>query len=226
MRSVVLFLLFASLTSPALAQVVPLRATMHECDLQNCRSYTASASAVYLGTTPENGHLFLTAAHTLAPLSRNAVLVEVDKISLQIANRWMGADLVNSQRKPGIDLALLEVPGEIPLLKCLPITNLPLSSNAVVYMAGYPEGHEVRITEGQIVPTEFLDFPLAVDQRPIEGESGGAIVMDNQLEGIISGYPQMTQPLCFFTNVAAIRTFLRENLKSDPTCLRTDAITE
>ena len=121
MRTIILFLLFASLSSPALAQVVPLRATMHECDLQNCRSYTAWASAVYLGTTPENGHLFLTAAHTLAPLSQNAVLVKVDEISLQIANRWYRAGLVNSQREQGIDLALLEVPGEIPLLKCLPL---------------------------------------------------------------------------------------------------------
>ena len=85
-------------------------------------------------------------------------------------------------------------------------------------MAGYPEGQEVRITEGQIVPTEFWNYPLSVNQRPIEGESGGAIVMDNQLEGIISGYPQMAQPLCFFTNVAAIRTFLRNSLKSEPIC--------
>ena len=42
--------------------------------------------------------------------------------------------------------------------------------------------------------------------------------MNNQLEGIISGYPNITQPLCFFTNVAAIRTFLQSSLSSQPIC--------
>ncbi len=226
MRTVVLWLIFASLSSSAFAQVVPLRVAMHECNLQNCRSYTAWASAVYLGTTPENGHLFLTAAHTLAPLSPNAVLVEADEIAIHIANRWIPADLVSSRRENGIDLALLQIPVEIPQLRCLPISSVPLSPNAVVFMAGYPEGGEVRVTEGRIVPTDFLYHPLAVNQRPIQGESGGAVVRDNQLAGIISSYPEMPQPLCLFTDVATIRTFLRQTLKSEPTCLRAKPIAE
>ena len=75
---------------------------------------------------------------------------------LSIADQWIPAQVVNSKRVEGIDLALLEIPGEIPLLRCLPVAHVPLSPHGVVYMAGYPHGGQVRVTEGQIVPTEYL----------------------------------------------------------------------
>ena len=69
-----------------------------------------------------------------------------------------------------------------------------------------------------MVRTPFLNFPLAVNQQPIQGESGGAVVIDGKLAGIISGYPSAGQPVCLFSDAAAIRDFLNASLRDDPLC--------
>jgi hypothetical protein len=218
MRRLAFFLVLTNLSAAAFAQVVPLRTNVRECDLTNCRSFTASGSAVHLGRTKTDAHVFLTAAHNLAPLSPNAILMDSTVISIQVNGEWLPASVIRSGRSQGIDLALLKV--EVPLahLRCLPVDRSPLETGDAVYMAGYPQGGDIRIISGHVVPTDFMNFPLAIDQTPIQGESGGAVVIEGKLTGIISGYPAMGKPVCLFTDAVTIQKFLETSLSHDPLC--------
>ena len=218
MRYLVYFLLLTPLCATASGQVVPLRANMHECDLSNCRSFTASGSAVHLGRTESNAHVFLTAAHVLAPLSPNAIVMGSAEIHVLVDDNWLPATIIRSARRNGIDLALLKVEAPLAHLRCLPIDQVSLKINDLVYLAGYPQGGDIRVIAGRVVATDFANFPLAIDQKPIQGESGGAVVIEGNLAGIISGYPATGTPVCLFTNAPTIQRFLRASLRDDPLC--------
>ncbi len=191
---------------------------MRECDLENCRSFTASGSAVHLGRTESNAHVFLTAAHNLAPLSPNAIVMDSTEISVLVEGHWLPASVIRSTGKQGIDLALLKVEAPLTQLRCLRLNHKPLRPSDSVYLAGFPQGGEIRVIQGRVVSTNFLNFPLAIDQKPIQGESGGAVVIDGELAGIISGYPTIGQSACLFTNAESIQDFLQTSLKNDPLC--------
>jgi hypothetical protein len=218
MRQIFFPILLVSLCSPVSAQVVPVRANLVECDLSDCKTFAAAGSAVHLGRTEGRSHVFLTVAHILAPLSENAILIESGDIQVKVDEEWLPAKLIRSTKSDGVDLALLKVQAPLSHLRCLPLLDHELSANDMVYLAGYPKGGEIRVIEGRVVRTSFVNFPLAIDQRPIEGESGGAVVIDGKLAGIIHGYPSTKQPLCLFTDARAIKQFLETSLRDDPLC--------
>lgn len=218
MRTFLLFLVLVACGSPALGQVVPLKVTLHECDLTDCQQYIASGSAVHLGRTQSNNHVFLTAAHNLAPVSPNAIVLESQKIQVRVENTWLTATLIRSARSQGVDLALLLVRTPLPELRCLPLERRGLRESDQVYLAGYPLGADLRVIAGHVVRTQFENYPLAIDQKPIQGESGGAVVIDGKLAGIISGYPSVGQPVCLFADGQAIEKFVQETLRNDPMC--------
>lgn len=218
MRSLIVWLVFVGCGSPGLAQVVPLRVTRHECDQHNCQQFIASGSAVHLGRTHKNNQVFLTAAHNLAPISPNAILLESQQIELRVEKTWLTATLIRSGRTDGVDLALLLVRTPLPELRCLPLLKRDLRENESVYLAGYPKGADLRVIAGRVIRTEYINYPLAIDQQPIQGESGGAVVIDGKLAGIISGYPSIGQPVCLFADEKTIEEFVHETLRSDPLC--------
>ena len=218
MRLIFALLLLVNFGSAASAQVVPLRVTMQQCDLKDCREFTARGSAVHLGRTVNDHHLFLTAAHNLALPSGNAILVESGEIHVQIEEQWLPATLIRSTKRDGVDLAVLDVEASLLDLRCLPVITKPLREGDVVYLAGFPKAGDIRVLAGRVVRTQFVNHPLAINQKPIQGESGGAVVIDGQLAGIISGYPATGQPVCLFTDASAIEDFLRSSLTGDPLC--------
>ncbi|MCA9071795.1 MAG: hypothetical protein KDA84_22865, partial [Planctomycetaceae bacterium] len=121
MRYLMLWLVLMCCASPAVSQVVPLRVTRHECDLSNCQRYIASGSAVHLGRTRNNNQVFLTAAHNLAPISPNSILLDSMEIQVRVENTWLNATLIRSARSQGVDLALIQVQTDLSQLRCLPL---------------------------------------------------------------------------------------------------------
>ncbi len=194
MRPLIFFLMLVCLSSSAFAQVVPLRVTISECDLNNCRNFISSASAVHIGRIQTNTHIFLTAAHVLGPLSPNAIQMELGEIHVRVENEWLPATLIRSTKTDGIDLALLKVQAPLSQLRCLPLLEIPLQENDTVYLAGYPEGKEIRVIAGRVITTNFNNYPLAIDQRPIEGESGGRGRNQWRVGGNYQRLPEREEP--------------------------------
>jgi hypothetical protein len=205
MRILIALLLLASTAD---AQVYRLRIGSTDCvNGRQCRPTTAYASAVAVGRYNSGQTVLLTCDHCFRGTIRNP--------ELSINRRWVPVQLLARTTAGGSDLAIIGVRQELP---CIPIASQSPQIGAVVDLHGYPNGGVYRQHTGQVI--DFGGQMLAVNKPSISGDSGGAVIHNRQLVGIISATGPIPGPTTFTvaSSVHQIQAMFAEQKWPLPRC--------
>ncbi len=190
----------------ASGQTYPLmtRGTKH-CIGFTCTQSFGYGSVVSIGRHQQDYPIFLTAAHNLR---------RGDPVFVGLRGKWIPAEVLGIRTINEADVAILGVHYR-GSLRCVPIGNLSERAGMSVVLTGYPHGDRKRVTQARIKSRSISTGHIWIDVPVIDGESGGSVVADGCLVGIISA---TVDNASWATGTRAIRALLLERLGSIPKC--------
>lgn len=195
-------LLVLIIASTVQAQALVLRTIGKQCTPNGCRQIIGTGACAYIGNI-ENRSVYLTAAHNLE--GNPAVYVGH-------AGRWWQARIVHRQYQKGIDYAVIETQ-KISTQTCFRVAeNYPQhGADAVAY--GYSNGiHNLRTLRAKIRVNRNGRFFSKIVAK---GDSGGPIVVNGQVVGIIKGHDYANT---IYTDSVLIRAELLRIYGRLPSC--------
>lgn len=129
-----------------------------------------------------------------------------------IAGRWVKADVIAARHNDYADIAVLGVRYS-GALACVPIGTVVREGDRIS-MKGFPKGGRLRVIEGSVIAFDSKKN-LWTNIASIQGDSGGPIIHDEKLVGIVSGSGHGET---WSTGSQEIRSFLTEHLNGIPRC--------
>lgn len=208
MVRLLLMLLVLLVSSTAQAQALAVRTTKRQCFQNGCRQIIGDGSCAYIGNA-DGKSVYITASH---------VVENADAVYVGCAGRWWTARVV--QRYDGMsgdapmDYAIIETQ-MIPLQKCFEVASEYPDSGVAAVAYGYSRGiSNLRVENTRI---KVRSNWKGISTQMAQGDSGGPIIADGKLVGIISGGsedPNMT--LC--TDASLIRVKLLSRYRVLPRC--------
>lgn len=198
----ILFVLMA--TSFVQAQVLSVRVTEKDCNQNSCRKFYAYGSCTYIGNTDSNS-VYLTAAHVV----RNA-----EKIEIGYGGKWWGAIVAHKQDDKEFDFATIET-RKLPTNKCFSLADSYPSDGARAVAYGYSEGqYNLRGVPTRIRIRSNLKGVYATMKH---GDSGGPVLVDGKVVGVISGTLN-DDGMTVCTDTVTIKKELRRRYGVIPCC--------
>ena len=174
MRAItILFVLL--ITSVVQAQALVIRVTETECTPTGCRQLIGTGACAYVGDI-ENRSVFLTAAHNVN---------QARTIHVGYNGQWWGARVVHKQYQNGVDFAIIETQS-IKATKCFTVAESYPGDGADAVAYGYSNGiYNLRSLRAKIRVSRGGRYFSKIVAK---GDSGGPILVNGQIVGIISGH--------------------------------------
>lgn len=169
----ILFVLL--ITSVVQAQALAVRTTETECTPTGCRQLIGTGACAYIGNI-EDRSVYVTAAHNV---------LEAKTVHVGYGGKWWGARVIHKEYQGSIDYAIIETV-YINAPKCFTLAEQQPQDgvNAVAY--GYSNGiYNLRGLRANIRVTRSGRFFSKVVAK---GDSGGPILVNGQVVGIIKGH--------------------------------------
>lgn len=209
MRAItILFVLM--ITSVVQAQILAVRTTEKQCDQNSCRQFYGTGTCTYIGNA-DGKSVYITAAH---------VVTGVEKIHVGYGGKWWGAIIKHKEQrydeatKQNIDFAIIETQ-QIPAKKCMQLSGVFPETGVRATAYGYSQGvYKLRGLPSSI----YIRNNLRGVRDPVQqGDSGGPVVVDGQMVGVISSVVEdgkMT--LCTPANL--VRLQVKQRYRIFPRC--------
>lgn len=174
MRAItILFVLM--ITSVVQAQALAVRVTETECTPNGCRQLIGTGACAYVGDI-ESRSVFLTAAHNVN---------KAKTIHVGYNGQWWGARVVHKQYEGNVDFAIIETQS-IKATKCFKVAEAYPAHGVDAVAYGYSNGvYNLRSLRAKIRVTRSGRYFSKVVAK---GDSGGPILVNGQVVGIISGH--------------------------------------
>ncbi|WP_339684398.1 trypsin-like peptidase domain-containing protein [Gimesia maris] len=169
----ILFVLL--ITSVVQAQALAVRVTETECTPNGCRQLIGTGACAYVGDI-ESRSVFLTAAHNVN---------KAKTIHVGYNGQWWGARVVHKQHEGNVDFAIIETQS-IKATKCFKVAEAYPGHGVDAVAYGYSNGvYNLRSLRAKIRVTRSGRYFSKVVAK---GDSGGPILVNGQVVGIISGH--------------------------------------
>lgn len=169
------FLLFMLMTAIVDAQALVLRVTATECTSDGCRQIIGTGACAYIGNIKERS-VYLTAAHNV---------LQAKTIHVGYSGQWWGARVVYKRYDNATDYAILETQ-KISATRCFTVAESQPANGVEAVAYGYSNGIETfKTLRAKIRVNQSGRFFSKVVAR---GDSGGPILVNDQLVGIIKGH--------------------------------------
>lgn len=200
-----LLMLFAA--NVADAQYINVNATRRNCTPLGCTVQDCRGSGVCVGTDDAGRSIVLTAGHCM---SSGAQWYHVGQAEW-IAATSLGYIEGHGQWKP--DVGMLATQKSVQ--GCVPLGDAPPAPGKTVKLHSYlgGDGKAYRVREAQVLSAD--EESLVVSIPSAQGDSGGAVVYEGRVVGIISATGSTTTTC---TSAAAIRKFVIQKLGKLPNC--------
>ena len=168
--------------------------TSVHAQVYNLRAWNCEAKCVAIES---DTNTIITAAHTVTINGMVRPNIEI------MVNRWEKADLKFVSKYK--DLAVLELPKNL-LLNKIRIAQQTPPENSPLLIIGTKNYSGVYI--GRWIIRSSLDSAFISDGIQ-KGDSGGAVIYDNQLIGITSSFFCVSNQDMYFVNMDGISSFIR-----------------
>ncbi|WP_339730192.1 serine protease [uncultured Gimesia sp.] len=163
------------ITSVVEAQVLAVRTTETECTPTGCRQVLGTGACAYIGNI-KNRSVFLTAAHNVN---------KAKTIHVGYDGQWWGARVVHKEYHDSVDYAIIETQ-DIKASKCFSLAETQPTHGIEAVAYGYSNGvYNLRSLRATIRQTRNGCFFSKVVAK---GDSGGPILVNGQVVGIIKGH--------------------------------------
>ena len=201
MRAItILFVLL--ITSVVQAQALVIRVTETECTPTGCRQLIGTGACAYVGDI-ENRSVFLTAAHNVN---------QARTIHVGYSGQWWGARVAHKQYQNGVDFAIIETQS-IKATKCFTVAESYPGDGADAVAYGYSNGiYNLRSLRAKIRVSRGGRYFSKIVAK---GDSGGPILVNGQIVGIISGHDYQNT---IYTDGVLIRRQLIQKYGKLPCC--------
>ncbi|MCA9015568.1 MAG: trypsin-like peptidase domain-containing protein [Planctomycetaceae bacterium] len=157
------------------AQALAVRVTETECTPAGCRQLTGIGACAYIGNI-ENKSVYLTAAHNV----KNAKTIHVG-----YGGQWWGARVIYKEYRDNIDYAIIETQ-KINAAHCFQVAEQQPVNGIEAVAYGYSKGvYNLRALKATIRVNRNGQFFSKVVSK---GDSGGPILVNGQVVGIIKGH--------------------------------------
>ena len=213
-RLLAIVLLVGWLADIGLAQCHQLKIVDQICFGIGCKREYGLGSAVAIGRFEPGREFLLTAGHCI---NNNTIEVHVG-----VNGKWVLARVYGRLENQTGDLAVLAISHPEPL-RCIPLAQQPPQLGQTVDRRGFALGGPLRTTQAVVSgPSDPHAIPelgrtVWMSQPFQQGESGGAVTLNGELVGIISGFT-VEDRRGIATGVETIRGFLRSSLNGIPSC--------
>ncbi len=196
----ILFVLM--LASVVQAQALVVRVTETSCNQNSCQQIIGTGACAYIGNIDDRS-VYITAAHNVN---------QAKTVHVGYAGQWWGARVVHKRYQDGIDYAIIETQ-KIDATRCFAVAENQPANGAEAVAYGYPNGVEtVRVLRAKIrVGPNGRVFSKIV----AKGDSGGPIVVNGQVVGIIKGHDYSNT---IYTDGVLIRQQLIQQYGRLPSC--------
>lgn len=195
-------ILLLLLPSVAMAENVIIRADLQCTDRNQCTQQQSLGSGVIIGELTDGRAAVLTAGHVIDGSYRVRIHWYNDQL--------LSATVLGSRHDAMADVALLAVriPGKF---MCNEVSD-KLTPNADVTVKGFPEIHQRWTTRtgplsGRVVKVQVW-----------QGDSGGPVLSDGKVVGIISGYDSDRRGDAICTPGPVLCSWVKETLGYIPRC--------
>jgi hypothetical protein len=168
-----LFLLL--ITSVVQAQALAVRVTETECTPTGCRQLTGTGACAYIGNV-EDRSVYITAAHNVN---------KAKTVHVGYGGKWWGARVIHKEYRNSIDYAIIET-ANINAPKCFSLAESQPAHGVSAVAYGYSNGiYNLRALRAKIRVTRGGRYFSKVVAK---GDSGGPILVNGQVVGIIKGH--------------------------------------
>ena len=179
MRSItILFVLM--MASVVQAQALAVKTLERSCDPNGCRQFIGKGTCAYIGNSGDRS-VYITAAH---------VVNDAVQIHVGYGGKWWGAVVVhkvyekaNDDHDDNIDYAIIET-RKIPSDRCFQLSGLFPESGVGAKTYGYSNGFYNRVDRSATI--RIRGNLRGVRQSVDRGESGGPVVVDGKVVGIMN----------------------------------------
>lgn len=164
--------LLAVSTGDARAQVTNGRSQV--CNGRSCQ--VGYFSAVAIGEDSKGRTIFVTCAHCVEGAGR---------VALGLDAKWVDVTVIGTGSTQNIDVAVLAT--DVPLPCCAPLAAQSPGVNDKVTIRAFPFGRQLAMRDTTVASSDAQS--LWVVSPFVQGESGGAVIKDAQVVGIVSSTP-------------------------------------
>ena len=159
-------------TGDAGAQVTNGRSQV--CNGRSCQ--IGYFSAVGIGKDSKGRTIFVTCAHCVEGAGR---------VSLGLDAKWVDVTVIGTGNTQSVDVAVLA--SDVAMPCCAPLAAQSPGVNEKVSIRAFPFGRQFAIRETTVASSDAQS--LWVASPFVQGESGGAVIKDKQVVGIVSSTP-------------------------------------
>lgn len=172
----ILTILLVLLTTTALhAQALAVRTTETECTPQGCRQLVGTGACAFIGNMADRS-VYITAAHNIN---------QARTVQIGYQGTWWGARVVHKEYRGDIDYAILETQ-KIPATHCFQLSDQPPTHGMQAVAYGYSNGvYQLKSLRARIRVTPQGHYFSKIVAK---GDSGGPILVNGQVVGIIKGH--------------------------------------
>ncbi|WP_417395082.1 hypothetical protein [Gimesia chilikensis] len=173
----ILFLLVMLSTSCLHAQALAVRTTETNCTPQGCRQLIGTGACAFIGNIGERS-VYITAAHNV---------IQARTIHVGYGGTWWEARVVFKRYEEEIDYAILET-HRIPASHCFILSDTQPIDGMEAIAYGYSNGvYNLKSLRAHIRVTRRGH---CFSRLVAKGDSGGPILVNGQIVGIIKGHDQ------------------------------------
>lgn len=186
------------------AQALAIRTIERQCTANGCREITGTGACAYIGNI-DNRSVYLTAAH---------VVNDATTIRIGYGGQWWPAKVVFKQYTDSLDYAIVET-RVISAPKCFHVASSQPTDGIDATAYGYSQGiYKLRRLKAKIrVNRNGRYFSKMVAQ----GDSGGPILANGQVVGIISAIVP-SRSTTIYTDSVLIRSEILRIYGRMPAC--------
>lgn len=164
--------LLAVSTGDARSQVTNGRSQV--CNGRSCS--VGYFSAVAIGKDSKGRGIWITCAHCVEGAGR---------VALGIDAKWVDVTVIGTGAQQNIDVAVLA--SDVPLPCCAPLAAQSPGVNDKVSIRAFPFGRQLAMRDTTVASSDAQS--LWVASAFVQGESGGAVLKDAKVVGIVSSTP-------------------------------------
>ncbi|QDV21363.1 hypothetical protein Pan153_60510 [Gimesia panareensis] len=162
-------------TSCLQAQALAVRTTEIQCTPQGCRQLIGTGACAFIGNIADRS-IYITAAHNIN---------QARTIQIGYGGSWWNAQVVFKEYKGTVDYAILET-RKIPAPHCFELSNKQPADGIQAVAYGYSNGiYQLKSLRARILVTPQGRYFSRIVAK---GDSGGPILVNGQVVGIIKGH--------------------------------------
>ena len=208
MRAILLSLMLLW-SSEAFGQYVNVKSDCQQCTPLGCRVFNQLGSAVCIGVDSTGRAIHLTAAHCVTGARH---------VWGGVSGEWKPVTLLGSTGARGAvwtpDIAIC-ADSNLKVSKAAPLADRPPSPGDDVVLHSFRggDGRQYRARAAKVTRIDENAMELSIPSE--NGDSGGAVIWNGKLVGIISATDARTTTA---TTLGPIRSFLQRTLGAIPDC--------